>query len=510
MITLTDNPKDYGLPFPDWYENQKQMCERAVNLDEHETLILEAPTGSGKSSCPVLTSFFRRGSTVCMGTRDLQCQYRDTFSDIGIVWGQAHYPCVHPGVISEFREAYGESPTRADCTYRKPKDCPHYRECPYELSKTLALQARAKVSNYAYAYYTKWWRQYTHDLFCDEAHKLPDVLSGLISVEIAESTRSWFGLPGFPFVSGGTKFAYKSISQWAESAIVSLGNVHTQDLKKLKQVRRMTLKLKELFTALTVAQPGDWYVASGQALGKLIAKPIIPGRFAKRILDEHARSVTLMSATIGDPEVLAGELGIVKYSWLTLPHIFPKENRPVLFYKDAPRINSRSGPKVYGVQADLIAKILRSHTGHKGVIHCVSWKHVNTLAKLLTKRGLGSRLYIPEGERIQSITKFKNSEPGTVAISPSWHEGLNFQDDLARFAVIAKVPYLSLGDPVVKLRLQFKGGNSWYRWKAALGVVQAAGRIVRHQDDWGVTHIVDSEWTRVASKAPAWFEVDEV
>ena len=510
MITLTDNPGDYDLPFPDWYENQKQMCERTLNLDEGEILILEAPTGSGKSMNPALVSHFRRGSTVCMGTRDLQIQYRDTFPDLAIVWGQSHYPCVHPGVISEYREAYGETPTRADCTYRKPKDCEYYRDCPYELSKIQALRARAKVSNYAYAYYTKWWRPYTNDLFCDEAHKLPDVLSDLISVEIAERTRSWFELPGFPFVSGGTKFAYDSISKWTETAVTSLSGIRTQDLKKRRRIRQMILKLKELFTALTVAQPGDWYVASGQALGKLIAKPIIPGKFAKRILDEHARSITLMSATIGDPEVLVRELGLGEYQWLTLPHIFPRENRPVLFYKNAPRINARSGADVYNAQVDLMAKILRSHAGHKGVIHTVSWKHTKTLARLLTKRGLGERLYIPEGERTQSINGFKESDGDRVAISPSWHEGLNFQDELARFAVIAKIPYKSLGDPVVKLRLQSKGGNSWYRWKAALGVVQAAGRIVRHKDDWGVTHIVDGEWSRVRSKAPAWFEVDDV
>lgn len=510
MITLTENPADYNLPFPTWYENQRTMVERAASL-EQGVLFIEAPTGTGKSSAPMLVSHFRPGTTICVATRDLQEQYADSFDDVAIVWGQSHYPCVNEPRVQEFQDSYGYTPTREDCSYRKPKDCPVYDQCPYEQSKVIALHSRAKVSNYAYAYYTKWWRgDNVNDLFCDEAHRLPRVLSDLISLEVAEKTRAYYGLPQFPCISGGTKYAYKQIASWAANGADSLHPNSLKDPKRRLRMKRIKLKLKSLAESLGSANPGTWYVASGQALGKLLAKPVHPGRYARKILDPDARSLTLMSATIGDPGLLAEELGLSQdFEFLTLPHIFPKKNRPVLWMSESPRIRARTTSAEYKHQAAIIAKILHQHRGQRGIIHTVSWRHVKILAGLLSKNGCGDRLYIPEGERLQAIERFKNADTDLVALTPSWHEGLNFPDDEARFAVIAKVPYLSLGDQVVKLRLHSPGGNKWYRWQACLGVVQSAGRIVRHRDDWGVTYIVDAEWPKVAKYAPAWFEVEE-
>jgi len=507
-ITLTENPGDYNLPYPTWFENQRVMAERALNLDPGQVLFIEAPTGVGKMANPAVTSHFRPGATTCVATRDLQSQYSDTFPDMAIVWGQSHYPCVSPTRVQEFQDAYGYSPTREDCSYRKPKDCPEYSQCPYERSKIIALSSRAKVGNYAYMYYTKWWRgDNVNDLFCDEAHRLPETLSGLISLEVAESTRTYHRLPQFPCIGGGTKYAYKQIASWAAEGAESLRPNAQKDPKRRLRVKHMKFKLKSLTESLGAANPGTWYVASGQALGKLLAKPVYPGKYSRRILDPDARSITLMSATIGDPNLLAEELGLSQdFEFLTLPHIFPKENRVIIWVKDGPKISAKSGTRDYKAQAQIIAGIIRQHSGQRGLIHVASWHHTKRLANLLSNNGLADRIYVPEGERLQAIEKFKNSGEDTVAISPSWGEGLNFPDDEARFAIIAKIPFLNLGDPVVKLRLHSPGGNKWYRWQACLGVVQRAGRTVRHAKDWSCTYIVDALWSQVQSYAPAWFE----
>ena len=70
-----------------------------------------------------------------------------------------------------------------------------------------------------------------------------------------------------------------------------------------------------------------------------------------------------------------------------------------------------------------------------------------------------------------------------------------------------RVPWLSQADPIVRMRMRAKGGNDWYRWKAALKVVQAAGRGVRHADDWCVTYIADGLFPKVKEFCPEWFEV---
>jgi len=119
------------------------------------------------------------------------------------------------------------------------------------------------------------------------------------------------------------------------------------------------------------------------------------------------------------------------------------------------------------------------------------------------------RLHVPSlGSSAAQVEQFRKV-PDRVVIAPSWREGLDFPDEDARFCIVAKVPFLSLGDPVVSLKLRREGGQRWYSWKAAMAVVQAAGRIVRHEADYGTTYILDANWKRVGKQAPAWFDVQE-
>ena len=119
-------------------------------------------------------------------------------------------------------------------------------------------------------------------------------------------------------------------------------------------------------------------------------------------------------------------------------------------------------------------------------------------------------MMLAEGERIETVKRFLESGDNTVAISPSWEHGLNFKDDAARFTIVAKVPFLQLGDPVVALRLKTKTGRRWYDWNAAIRAVQACGRVVRGVDDWGYAYIVDGNWNRVKRFAPQWFQPETI
>jgi len=87
---------------------------------------------------------------------------------------------------------------------------------------------------------------------------------------------------------------------------------------------------------------------------------------------------------------------------------------------------------------------------------------------------------------------------------------LNFPDDELRFNIIAKNFFASQADPVVRMRIRKRGGNEWYNSKAALKVVQAAGRGVRHSEDWCVTYICDGTWSQLDPYVPQWFEVEKI
>jgi len=506
-ITISNSPRDYGLPFDSWYNNQKDACEFALNLQPSQTLILEGPTGTGKSGIPALVSHFRPRTTALTHSRDLQSQYATTLPVFSVIWGQDHYPCGDEEWSEEFRSRYGQKaiPTRADCPHKRVGDCPLVGECEYEIAKRVCMGARAKVLNYHYGFYSRWWRENTVDLFCDEAHRLPVVLSDLVSIELRESLRTHYGLPDFPLARGGAPFMLQQAIRWVERAMSTLLILtRSRDIKVRKRAKWLREAMSTLREALESSEEAEWYIESTPGK-EFLAKPVVPGVFASSILIPQARSVTLMSATIGDPDVLADELGIEGgFEFKSYPHIFPPSNRPVLWLKESPRLSYRSDDRDYGRQIELVKGILSIHREEKGIIHTASWSHAKKLARGLSREG--REIFLPDPKkRVESIEEFKYSPLGTVAISPSWNEGLDLHDDLARFAIIAKVPWPSLADPIVSLRLKRKGGRAWFDWVAALAVVQGAGRIVRHPEDFGVTYIVDGHWPRVARRAPKWF-----
>ena len=64
--------------------------------------------------------------------------------------------------------------------------------------------------------------------------------------------------------------------------------------------------------------------------------------------------------------------------------------------------------------------------------------------------------------------------------------------DLARFAIVVKVPFGFLGDQWIKRRLDMS--QEWYQRQALIDIIQGGGRIVRSSDDWGNVYILDQSF----------------
>ncbi|CAK9082931.1 Regulator of telomere elongation helicase 1 homolog [Durusdinium trenchii] len=65
-------------------------------------------------------------------------------------------------------------------------------------------------------------------------------------------------------------------------------------------------------------------------------------------------------------------------------------------------------------------------------------------------------------------------------------EGADFKDEAARAVVVVGVPFPSM-DTEVRLKMEYEGrhGSAWYEAEAYRSVSQAAGRLLRHQSDYG-------------------------
>ena len=139
------------------------------------------------------------------------------------------------------------------------------------------------------------------------------------------------------------------------------------------------------------------------------------------------------------------------------------------------------------------------------VVHnCHSYK----IANYIEENCANSRLLFHTSENRENILqKFIQSKDPLILVSPSMTEGLDLKDDLARWEIIVKIPYLYIGDKQVARRMTVD--PDWYNWQTCLTLVQSYGRIFRSETDWGTAYLFDSGARRFITKnkdiLPKWF-----
>lgn len=158
--------------------------------------------------------------------------------------------------------------------------------------------------------------------------------------------------------------------------------------------------------------------------------------------------------------------------------------------------------------SNAIDKIMTHHRDYKGIIHTTSYEQLNFIRENVSE-GNRRRLLItdPEVERDEVIAKHAESKNPTVLISPSLHIGLDLKDELSRFQIITKVPYLSLADRWIDEKR--KRNEQWYTWQTALKLVQGYGRSIRSKEDWAITYVLDAAFGHFVFRnkdiLPDWF-----
>ena len=135
-----------------------------------------------------------------------------------------------------------------------------------------------------------------------------------------------------------------------------------------------------------------------------------------------------------------------------------------------------------------IQDICEHHKGEKGIIHTQN----NTITGELSKVLVGDRyLYRQPGVVNEEIlSKHTLSKDPTVLISPSMSHGVDLKDDLARFQIIVKAPFLPTKD--VRIERLMKDDYDWYVNKMLCSLIQSCGRGIRSKKDHCVTYILDA------------------
>lgn len=516
---MTKSPLDYGLSHTDWRPHQQETIDLLLAKRPTTTTILQAPVGSGKTSLAKAMGVSEHGVTALVKTKLLQeSNYLHGYS-FDILFGRSNYDCPHPEQPETFA-------TAAECLYENDMpDCDIASDCPFLTQKSKVLASKTRSLNYSLYLMSRWTRDRrfaTDYLFCDEAHMLSDEVVEFVGLTIRDIDRIKHGLPEFPTCYQSSKENAEKVLSWLEEAIGivdTLADTMT-DKGKLSKLKRLSAKLSITYDSMSFNLT-DWYVRSGQRALEfngqprpgLVVKPLTARyHFPKLFLGVYPK-VVLMSATIGDPQTFAEELGIERYEYDAIPNQFSPERRPVHVPKDCPTLGYKSPESAWLKQAQYIKGYLDSVPDDwLGVLHVNSYKQASELARRLSSLGFNDRrLFVPQSgggtnKQMQDWQRFKSSRKGALIITPSFSEGVDLTEE--RICIVAKTPFPATPPGSYEAeRMAYSG--KFYKQRTAWRVEQSCGRTRRGRDmDYdnglekrGLVAIVDGAYVRMGVRS---------
>lgn len=539
-----NSPSIYDhFPFPTQRETQTQAMggvQTAFRDDDKKFYVLEGPTGFGKSGIGIAAGSWAKtlrpegnyesGSYILSPQKVLTKQYADDFASMGLVElkGQANYTC------HGFTERAG---MEIDCEMASMLyEQEHNNDtcCGYKPAKKLFQQSPMGVTNFDYYINETMHAGQLHNrnlLVIDEAHNCENKILGFTDTVIDKRRCEEYGMVGgLPIFGAGYN---EDVANWLHATFVPAYEATKRDrktqiavaketgdkdlvIKLLKKVKAMERFMGQVNYFLNAENRRDWLAWSDWDAEKrkgttdLTIKPLTATLFANDFLFSKAAKVLLMSATILDFSTFMRNLGIdpSMAQTLAVDSEFPLENRPI-FFKPCGNMGFRTKKATLPKMAAFLSQILTKYATKKGIVHTHSFENNRYFVDFLKAQGHGFRIITHDsskGSRDRAVAEHLSSPEPTVLFSPSLDEGLDLKDDLGRFNVVTKIPYMFL-NPYVKARMD--RDPDWYTLQAALSLVQATGRTVRHKDDKAHHYILDSGFSDFVGRAgrmlPEWW-----
>lgn len=524
-----------------WRKGQKEAIEQIIDAyfsQKYNTVILDAPVGSGKSLIAMCSSWIlnQKGKKGYILSSDisLQDQYEKDLENFKISWGSVkgldNYICVDNL----------EKVSMGTCKIQRKeaRKMPCYSSCPYYSARDKASSSSTSMLNYAY------WLTMMNEVnprmekglqifpkrdftICDEAHKILDIIQNSYSPKFSDKSLEKIEKLTEFFVTHNVEDLQKSYITIKEI----YGEIKREENqeKLLELIERIYLEIqffekpidamkkrvsseydknppKEWKKALSLS---SWILDLGSKLedyvdiiSKTSTRNLIKNPSTDEIvfncLEEkylmnkyfhaHTGFCILMSATFSDPvEFIKGiSLGGAKY--IKLESQFNFDKSPIYYY-NARKMSYKHIESNLPWLIKEINKIIENHKDDAGLIHSASYDLSMKIFKGLSEKNRKRVLIYNGTEEKRNLIEDLKRNKNKILMGPSLLEGLDLKDDFARFQIFAKVPYLSLGDRFVKTKMNINPG--WYRWKAVLNILQGTGRIVRNENDWGITYILD-------------------
>lgn len=515
------------------YKPRKEQKEALSFIDSeyqknklNKFFLLNLPVGSGKSHLALMIADWYRKNVNKMSRVDiitnskiLQDQYADTYDSISDLKGKENYEC----------ESYSCSCAQGSEFNRLNKtSC---ENCPYSFSRENYISGGISLTNfYLYILYSIYNPKLMENrgakvLIVDEAHEFDDVMSDFISIKITENIVKKFKFSNEYDIIKRLK-SVSSINNYVEFLRFINGEIITtleemergmsstprnvksdkRDLKisKVLKTKNSDVKVMNLISDLKQYQlkievflkeykenPNNWVLESNwnekTKQKELSLEPIWAYDYLDKYVFSNYDMVFLMSGTILDKNLFCqlNGLDVTKSVYYSIGSPFPLKNRPI-YYMPLGKMSFKSKEDTFKRYVPYIQKLLEKYKKKKGIIHTNSFE----LAKWIESSIKDPRLVFHDSSNKDEMLRMHmESEDPTVIVSPSMDTGVSFDNDAARFQIIAKIPYPSLASQKNKMRQ--KNNPEWYSWKTVSGIIQMTGRPVRSNVDYADTIIID-------------------
>ncbi|MDP6374844.1 MAG: ATP-dependent DNA helicase DinG [Pseudomonadales bacterium] len=233
----------------------------------------------------------------------------------------------------------------------------------------------------------------------------------------------------------------------------------------------------------------------------LVSAPIDPGSLIADRLWSRCFAAVCTSATLtalGRFDRFFERAGLPEVERIRIPSPF-----------DFPRVASltvpdmRSDPRDFDAHTEEVAVLLPGLLAQQssGLVLFTSWRQMRAVTNALDD-ALIERMQIQGEAAKQALIgehyrRIDAGEPSYLVGLASFSEGVDLPGDYCRHVVIVKLPFAVPDDPVDQAMAEWaeaEGRNAFYEISvpdAALRLVQACGRLIRHEDDSGMITVLD-------------------
>lgn len=527
----------------------------AFLLDKKQNVILNAPTGTGKSLIGAVaadalsaiqhkTDGTLKSSISLTATNVLSKQYASTFEKLSggskyiMIKGASNYKCT---AMSTDQEETADACSWFTMVQQGSEFTDlmtrHCDKCEYLKTKKVKNLVKHLTTNYSYFFvdrmYTGKFEQ--RDLIVwDEAHLINDLFSEhnaiyfsqkrfqAMAKEIADNVRlvdltiaktisqmandcakkGKINETNYQTYLRELQKVYTAINE--QGAVEAERALRSNNLKKYTALARFCKKYEGLACKIDDLFNYDYehvfeYKEDEAAIS---VKPVFVGSMIDAL--QCADHNLFMSATVTN-DMMVKTLNLVpeKTEFITLPPTFPKEHKEFIFFSPMSlNFTSLQNPDTVKALRKNVTKIVSKHIEYeeRGIILTPSFKLQKEIVQELQPLTKHLKLFVHEqGEKLEHVLAAFKAYKGNNAllISPSMFEGVDLAGDLSRYQILVKAPFPSLGDKRMKFILDKH--PELYETITIMKMVQGAGRSVRAADDYAVTYCLDQHGQRIFS-----------